>query len=459
VSSAGPHAPATGQVFTVSQLTRLIRETLVEAFPALWVKGELSGVKRAPSGHVYFTLKEGNDAVIDCVMWRDDAPRLSFEPADGMQVEAFGGISVYAPRGRYQLYVRDMRPAGLGALLLELEELKRRLQAEGLFDPERKRPLPAFPRAVGLVTSPGGAAVRDMIKVLRERWPSIRIVLAPVKVQGEGASIEIAAAIRRFNAHGEMDVLIVGRGGGSLEDLWAFNEEPVVRAVAASRIPVIAGVGHEVDLTLAELAADRRAATPSNAAEIAVPDRREVARRVDLLRERTARAARRRLDHLRRTLAAIVETYGFRRQRDLLAAYMERVDRALAAAADSVRRLLRSARERLAVAGRRHGLRSLPRALAARRDRGAAAHARLASAVARLVEARRSGLAASVDRLRALGPQRVLERGFCIARAADGTLLRAAQALDVGDLVALEFARGSADARVETVRPGGDDVR
>ena len=233
-------------ILSVSALTGLIKGTLAEAFPALWVKGEITGFKRHGSGHLYFSMKDSG-AVLSCVMWKGRTGRLAFEPRDGLEVEAFGAISVYEPQGRYQLTVDELRPAGVGALLLALEELKQRLTAEGLFDAARKQPLPRYPARIGLVTSPSGAAVRDLVKVLRTRWPSIGIVLAPVRVQGEGAAREIADAIGRFDRYGRVDLLIVGRGGGSLEDLWAFNEEPVVRAIAESAIPVISAVGHETE--------------------------------------------------------------------------------------------------------------------------------------------------------------------------------------------------------------------
>ena len=237
--------------------SRLTSGALAEAFPAVWVKGEVSGFKRHGSGHLYFSLKD-EGAVLGCVMWKGRAARLPVEPQDGLAVEAFGAVTVYEPQGRYQLVVDELRPAGLGARLLALEQLKQRLAAEGLFEEARKRPLPRYPARVGLVTSPSGAAVRDLVKVLRARWPGIGIVLAPVRVQGEGAAREIAEAIARFDRHAGVDLLIVGRGGGSLEDLWAFNEEPVVRAIAACRLPVVSAVGHEVDVTLADLAADVR---------------------------------------------------------------------------------------------------------------------------------------------------------------------------------------------------------
>lgn len=302
--------PAADSILSVSALTRLIKDTLGQAFPAVWVKGELSGFKRSDRGHLYFSLKEGTTALIDCVMWSRTAARLSFEPRDGVEVEAFGAISVYEPRGRYQLVAEELRPGGLGALLLALEELKRRLQAEGLFDSARKRPLPRYPMRIGLVTSPVGAAVRDLVTVLRARWPGLGIVLAPVRVQGEGAAAEIAAAITRFNRYMKVDLLIVGRGGGSLEDLWAFNDEAVVRAIAGSRVPVISAVGHEVDWTLADLAADVRAATPSNAAEIAVRDHADVRHRVATLEGRAARGLQQGLAVRRRRLRELIDKYG-----------------------------------------------------------------------------------------------------------------------------------------------------
>jgi exodeoxyribonuclease VII large subunit len=443
------------RILSVGEITRAIKDTLADAFPGVWVKGEISGVKRAPSGHVYFSLKEGTEAVLACAMWRTEAARLTFEPRDGNEVEAFGRIEVYAPRGNYQLIVRQMRPAGLGALLLQLEELKRRLAAEGLFDPARKRPLPRYPRVVGVVTSPVGAAVRDVVKVLRGRWPGIRIVLAPVKVQGQGAADEIARAIERFNRWGGADVLIVGRGGGSLEDLWAFNEEPVVRAIAGSRIPVVSAVGHEVDTTLADFAADVRAATPSNAAELVVRDADEVRHRVDAMQDRLARAVNGAVDERRRMLADLQGKYGFRRVRDVFATFQQRVDDARERIESAARARVRGSRERLDALARAYGLREFPRLPARRREQVVALDRRLTPAVAAGVLGERRRLAALEDRLRALSPRAVLERGFALVRGPDGALVRGAAALGAGDRLTIEFARGEADAVVDNVRKGG----
>jgi exodeoxyribonuclease VII large subunit len=447
--------PAGDPVLGVLALTRLIRESLEAEFPALWVRGEITGLKRAESGHYYFKLAEGKAAVLETVLYRTDATRLRFDPHDGQQVEAFGRISVYEPRGRYQLVVREMRPAGLGARLVALEELRRRLQEEGLFDAARKRPLPRFPRRIGLVTSPAGAAVRDLVKVLRARWPAIGIVIAPVRVQGAGAADEIAAAVAAFNRHAGVDVLVVGRGGGSLEDLWAFHEEVVVRAIAASRIPVISAVGHETDWTLADHAADVRAATPSNAAEIAVPERREVARRVAGLDERARRALLAALGARRRRLEALLARHGFRRHRDVLGAWQQRVDDAAARLGAVWSAGMRARRDRLRAATARYGLREWPRTLELLRARAAGVRGRLGEAIARALRDRTVRSQGLALRLRALSPRSVIERGFCIARRADGSLVRAAEALAVGERIALEFARGEADARVEEVHPRG----
>ena len=443
------------RVLSVGELTRAIKETLTDAFPGVWVKGEVSGLKRPDSGHLYFSLKEGTTAVIACAMWRNAAMKLGFPLRDGGEVEAYGEIDVYAPRGGYQLIIKQLRPAGLGALLLQLEELKRRLTAEGLFAAERKRPLPRYPRRIGVVTSPVGAAVRDIVKVLRGRWPGIEVVLAPVKVQGEGAASEIAAAIERFNRYGRIDVLIVGRGGGSMEDLWAFNEEVVVRAIAGSAIPVISAVGHEVDTTLADFAADVRAATPSNAAEIAVRDALEMSHRVRTLEDRASRAVRGTLTQRRRVLDSLLGQYGFRRVRDVFTALQQRVDDLRERIDTAVNAELGARRDRVAALARAYGLREYPRTLVRRRDGVVALAQRLESCTVSTVLDAKRRVSAIEDRLRALSPRRVLERGYTLVRNAEGRLVRGVEALERGDHVTIEFARGDAVAAIETIRKGG----
>ena len=294
-----------GQVFeSVSELTARIKEALGSLFGEVALHGEVSNVARPKSGHIYFTLKD-DSASIKAVIWRSDARRLPFDLTDGLAVRAIGGVTVYEPRGDYQIVVRVLEPEGLGALELAFRQRFARLSAEGLFDPARKRPLPRFPRRIVVVTSPTGAAVRDVLQVTGRRWRCTEILIVPTRVQGEGADREVVAAMELANRVDGADIIIVARGGGSLEDLWTFNEEAVARAIAASRVPVVTAIGHEIDVTLADLAADRRALTPSEAGELCVPDAREIALHLDRLADRlrsTGHAhlvdARARLDRL-----------------------------------------------------------------------------------------------------------------------------------------------------------------
>ncbi len=449
-------SPATtDRMLSVLELTRMIKGTLEGEYSNLWVRGELSNLKRHQNGHIYFSLKEGTAAVLPCALFRREAQSLGFEPSEGAEVEAFGEISVWEPRGAYQFIVRQMRPAGLGALLIEFEKLKQRLAAEGLFEVSRKRPLPRFPRRVGLVTSPVGAAVRDMVKVLHDRWPALGIVLAPVRVQGEGAAEEIATAIERFNRYGQVDVLIVGRGGGSIEDLWAFNEERVVRAIAASEIPVVSAVGHETDITLADLVADVRAATPSNAAEIVAPRAADLLIQVAERDARVRRGMRAALDERARRVRELTEKHGFRRIHDLFGFWQKDLADLFERLASAWNARLHSTRHRLLRFSDSFVLRDWPRTLTHRHAEIVRLAAGLGRAHARGFEDRRRRNAALADRLRALSPRLVLERGYCLARAADGSVLRGVERLTAGDRLTLEFARGEADARVETVRPAG----
>src|SRR6266513_3475225 len=286
-------------VLTVSALTIELRAVLEERCPAGWVEGEISNFRSYGSGHAYFTLKDA-DAQLRCVIFRTRAQRIRFQPADGLHVVAFGSVEVYAQRGEYQLVVELLEPRGLGALQLAFEQLKARLHAEGLFDAARKRDLPRFPKKIGIVTSPSGAALRDMLRVIGRRFGELHLMIAPCRVQGEGAAAEIAQGLRDLNALGDVDVIIVGRGGGSLEDLWAFNEEVVARAIVASKAPVISAVGHEVDFTIADFVADLRAPTPSAAAELVVREKQAVVDSLAQLRARLERFAARPLRDLER---------------------------------------------------------------------------------------------------------------------------------------------------------------
>jgi exodeoxyribonuclease VII large subunit len=276
-------------LWSVSELTALIQATLETGFAGIGLRGEVSNLSRPRSGHVYFSLKD-EEAQIRAVLWRRDAQKLVFDLDDGLAVRAWGDLTVYAPRGEYQLMVRRIEPEGIGALELAFRQTVARLAAEGLFDPARKRPLPPFPRRIAVVTSPTGAAVRDFVQVLHRRWPAVEVLVVPSRVQGAGAAAEIAAAIALADAAAGADLIVLARGGGSLEDLWPFNEEAVARAIVASRLPVVSAVGHEVDLTIADLAADVRALTPTDAGTLCVPDAREVRSALATLRDRLARA-------------------------------------------------------------------------------------------------------------------------------------------------------------------------
>lgn len=289
VSSARP-----GEEWSVAEVNAAARELVEGVFPPLWITGEVANFTRARSGHCYFTLRDGN-AQLRCVMWRDDALRLPTTPEEGMSVRALGRLTVYTQRGDFQASVTELVAKGDGLWKLALERLRRKLEAEGLTDPARKRPLPRYPRVIGVVTSPSGAVFHDIVNVVRRRAPWTRVVLAGCRVQGDGAAADIAGAIRRLAAHGRAEVLIVGRGGGSAEDLWAFNEEVVARAIAASPIPIVSAVGHEVDYTIADLVADLRAPTPSAAAEYVVPDRQAISRELDAVAGRLNAAVRRAL--------------------------------------------------------------------------------------------------------------------------------------------------------------------
>lgn len=335
------------RVYTVSEVTSLVKEVLESSLPLFWVEGEISNFTHHRSGHMYFSLKDERSK-LPAVMFKFKNQALRFVPKDGLKVVAWGQIRVYEPSGRYQLYVEQMRPAGVGDLAAAFEKLKAKLSAEGLFDAERKRPIPRFPGTVAVVTSPTGAAVRDVIRVVKARWPSTRLVVVPASVQGNSAAPEIAEAMRLVDEWGGADVMIVGRGGGSLEDLWAFNEEGVARAISAAVTPVVSAVGHEVDFTIADFVADVRAATPSNAGELVVSDRADILRAVsssvERLRNGVARGMTARWDRVRSTLSA----YGMRAPARLVERFSERVD-------ELSGRLASRARDRVALAGQRLG--------------------------------------------------------------------------------------------------------
>jgi exodeoxyribonuclease VII large subunit len=442
-------------VLTVSELTERVRSALEQQFPAVWVEGEISNFRLYGSGHAYFTLKD-EGAQVRAVLFRNRWRRLRFEPGDGQHVLAFGSLEVYAQRGEYQLVVELLEPRGLGALQLAFEQLKERLGTEGLFDPARKRPLPRFPKTIGIVTSPAGAALRDMLRVIGRRFAGLRIVIAPARVQGEGAAQEIAQALRDLDALGGVDVIIVGRGGGSLEDLWAFNEEVVARAIAAAKVPVISAVGHEVDFTIADFVADLRAPTPSAAAELVVREKRALVETVGDLRGRLVRAMTGRWERERRRHQALasrrVLTDPARPLRDL----ERRLDDAGRRLARAMATAMRRAEHRVELAAR--GLRAAsPFArLAADRHRSAAAHERLHAAMSRRLADAGNRLGGTAGRLQSLSPLGVLGRGYSLTFTASGTVVRSAAEVRPGDPVRVLLDEGSLDCQVEQTREQDD---
>ena len=399
-------------VFTVSEMNQFIKELLdnVPPLQEVLLRGEISNYKVYPSGHHYFTLKDSQSS-LKCVMFKTSTMRLRFRPENGMQVIAAGRISVYPRDGAYQLYCTGLTPEGVGDLSVAFEQLKEKLRKEGLFDAAHKKPLPVYPRRIAIVTSPAGAAVHDMIRILRRRYPLAKVLLLPVRVQGVEAPPEIVGAIRYANRWQLADVLIVGRGGGSIEDLWAFNDERVARAIYASEIPVISAVGHEPDVTISDYVADRRASTPSNAAEIAVPDMAELLRYLRGTENGMAQSVLHRLEREERRLKALAEK---RVLTDPLAFVQDR------------RLQLDYMQDKMTSAARTHW------------DR----------------EARR--FAGTVAKLDALSPLKVLGRGYAMARTEEGGILRSSAQVRPGDRIELRLAQGSLGCRVEEV--GGEET-
>jgi exodeoxyribonuclease VII large subunit len=404
-STSSPGGPTISEPYTVSQLTGHVKR-LVEDDPALgdvWVEGEVSNFKQAASGHCYLTLKDAGSQV-PCVMWRNVADAQDYLPDDGDQVLAHGNVSVYEAGGRYQLYIDRIEPAGVGNLYLEFERLKAQLEAEGLFDQERKRPLPSIPGRIGVVTSPTAAALRDILNVLDRRYPLAEVLLSPTQVQGDAAPPQIVAAIEALNERSDVDVIIIARGGGSLEDLWAFNDEQVARAVAASRIPTVCGVGHETDYSLADFAADVRAPTPSAAAELVTPDRAELRAYVAGMSGALANALQAQIGERRWRLAEMARALKHLSPESLLAQIRQRMDDLLIRAEASVRHSLTVQRERL------------------------------------------SGLS---GRLAAVSPLGTLERGYAVVRLREtAAVVQSVDQVKSGDGLSVRVADGDFEAQV-----------
>ena len=393
-------------IYTVSELTRYIRGLLEDSFPALWVEGEISNCTYHSSGHMYFSLKDAG-SVVQCAMFKRSNEKLKFKLKDGMKVISFGKISVYEPRGSYQLIVEEMEPKGIGALQLQFQQLKERLQKEGLFDQAHKVAIPHLPTKVGIVTSPTGAAIQDILNIARRRFSNVEIILYPVRVQGEGAKDEIATAIRDFNKLKNIDVMIVGRGGGSLEDLWAFNEEVVARAIYDSEIPVISAVGHEIDYTIADFVADLRAPTPSAAAELVIPKKEDLIAAINTHTTRLRNALTNMVDMFAHRLATLRESYALKQPLKMVEQYEQMID-------------------------------DLRKDLAIRVDH--------------LVQMRGQDFNVLAQTLEALSPLAILNRGYSItSRVSDGRIVKDAAGLNTGDRVETKLGKGKFTSRVEEI--------
>ena len=393
-------------VQTVSQLTRSIKGHLNQQFPATWVAGEISGLVQPASGHLYFTLKDAH-AQLNAIIWNSDVQNLAFQPTDGMKVICRGGVDVYPQRGSYQLIVRKIQPQGVGALELALRQLRKKLADEGLFDPQHKRPLPALPKHVAVVTSPAGAAIRDFLQVLLRRWKQIRVTIVPARVQGPGAASEVAAAIRRCGKFSNVpDVIVVTRGGGSIEDLWTFNEEEVVRAIFESEVPVMTGIGHEIDVTLSDLVSDVRALTPSEAAERLVPS----------------------MDGLRQWLHTLAERLRIQMLHRLSVARSEL--ESIASHPALTRPLARCRQLAMEVDQHEHQLHQAMRQMTATHHRD---------------------IVLLASRLEAMSPLKVLARGYSVTTNDQGRPLTDCRKIEVGDKILTRLANGSLHSTVEEI--------
>ncbi len=430
---------------TVTELTAEIKQILERRFAEVWIEGEISNFKRHSSGHWYFTLKD-EGAQVRCASFRNSNRYIRFEPEDGLKVRVRGKLSLYEPRGEYQIIVTSIEPVGIGALQLAFEQLKERLEHEGLFDADRKRPIPMLPRTVGIVTSPTGAALRDMLRVLGRRNRSVSVLIAPTRVQGEGAAREIAAAIEMLSSSGRVDVIIAGRGGGSLEDLWSFNEEIVARAIAASVVPVVSAVGHETDFTIADFVADLRAPTPSAAAELVAASADELFEGIRRRRQASLDAVRYRVLHARSGVRSL-------RHSESIAAVPKRVSRLMQEADDarefiveSARAALRSSLSAAEVAGRAIRTFDPRRRILAETARLAALNGLMASGTSAALERRRLDLGRLVGALSSLSPLDVLARGYAVVRSSDGAIVRSVEQVGSGDRISVRVADGTFDA-------------
>jgi exodeoxyribonuclease VII large subunit len=466
------------KIYPVRELVAAVRTQVERAFTDVYVEGEISNCRRADSGHLYFTLKDSSTQ-LKVVMWRTQARLLRFRPENGLQIIARGRVTIYDERGDLQFQAEYLEPKGAGALQIAFEQLKAKLASGGLFDASRKKPIPALPRRIGVVTSPRGAAIQDILNILRRRHESVSVLIYPAQVQGEGAATEVSAGVRYFNRHGKVDVIVVARGGGSFEDLFAFNDEGLARTIAATRVPVISAVGHETDFTICDFVADLRAPTPSAAAELVIGSKLELAEKVVSLRRRLAQAMNYKLLLAHNALSRLTQDAAFARMRDSIARRQQRVDDLVFRIAQSQSQVWKSWSRRLddaEVRLRRHDPRV--RLGLIRRQLDAQAGALHSSMTRRLltegneldglrIALRRAGETVLLRRrsrwqqlhssLEALSPKAILARGYALIFDGEGRLLRQTSQLSPGSQVRAQLARGEFTARVDQIRHGPDD--
>jgi exodeoxyribonuclease VII large subunit len=445
--------PVERKIWTVADLVARIRQHVESAYSDLWVEGEISNCRPAPSGHIYFTLKDG-ESQLPVVLFRRQASLLRFRPADGLAVLVRGRVSVYETRGQLQLIAEIMEPRGAGALQLAFEQLKARLLAEGLFDASRKRPLPPFPRCIGIVTSPTGAVIRDIATVVRRRHVRLNLLVYPAIMQGNSSPESVARGIRWFNRHpGRVEAIIVARGGGSMEDLAAFNDEALARTIAASKLPVVSAIGHETDFTIADFVADLRAPTPSAAAEIITAMQHRIEERVEALDARACRAIHHRLLSAERHYARLSAEAVLLRLRDSIGRRLQRIDELDLRLEAAVHRRSRMLAQRLNTFTERLRRQDVALRLAASHHRLDRLNDRLQRVSSQLTASRRTRLQTASNRLHALSPLSVLARGYALVYAADGTLLRSATETSRGQVIRARLSQGSIEAQVTDTKP------
>ncbi|NPA15488.1 MAG: exodeoxyribonuclease VII large subunit [Deferribacteres bacterium] len=436
------------KVYTVFEITQEIKELIEQSFPAIWVEGEVSNLSKSPAGHYYFTLKD-EKAQLEAVLFKGRARSFLKFLRNGAKVMCFGSLNVYAPRGRYQLEVVVMKEVGLGALYAALEELKKKLEGEGLFDDKFKKPLPELPRKIGVVTSPRGAAIKDILNTIRRRFSKVHILLYPAKVQGEGAAEEIAEGIRFFNRHKLVDVIIVGRGGGSIEDLWAFNEEIVARAIFESEIPVISAVGHQRDYTLADLVADKRAATPTAAAEIVVKQEEEIREKLKSLKKRMANVITGRLGQHKSIFSSLKRRLELKDPRKRVSDGRLRLDELEIRLIGAAKRGLNAKKERLLSFKKMLEVHSPDKKIKLLKDRIKEIESRLISDIQNLLNGKRHRLNLLKAKIEASSPRNPLLKGYAICYDEKGKVIKNAFKVARGSLIKVELAEGALICQVK----------